>query len=156
MTEMREGSEADRRLTRHIDVLLGAQLKALRLAARMRQEDAGAALGVSKGQWQKYENGSNRMPAARLWQFCRLMGIDIAAIYEDLPWNVPGAAPRPGMAESDAAFDHEPGVAEAQAMAEEARSLSPAGRRLALAAIRGMRAAETKGLSKRTKIAPPE
>jgi transcriptional regulator with XRE-family HTH domain len=152
-----ENSEADRNLTRHIDVLLGAQLRAIRMVARQRQEDIGAALGVSKGQIQKYENGSNRIPASRLWQLCNVLGVNIAEVYQALPWNVPGPATPAGVGESAAAFDHEASDLEVEALASAARMLSPASRRLALAAVRGMTEAETRGLPRgRRRPAPTE
>lgn len=72
----------------------------------MSQEALGNAIGITFQQIQKYERGSNRMGSSRLYEFARILGVEVGyffAEYED-----DGAAPATGMAESGvAAFEHE-------------------------------------------------
>jgi transcriptional regulator with XRE-family HTH domain len=49
------------------DIRVGERLRALRRAARLTQTALGNRIGVTFQQVQKYENGSNRMSASRLW-----------------------------------------------------------------------------------------
>lgn len=51
----------------NLDQKIGKNLKSLRLAANISQDQIGKVLGVSFQQIQKYENGSNRIPVAMLY-----------------------------------------------------------------------------------------
>lgn len=43
-------------------------------------------LDISTNQWGRHESGRNRVPAARLWQFCQALNIEIAAVFIDQPF----------------------------------------------------------------------
>ncbi len=68
-------SDADRRI--------GERLRLRRIALGLSQEKLGEALGVTFQQVQKYEKGANRMGAGRLQQAARVLGVPIAAFYDD-------------------------------------------------------------------------
>ncbi len=85
--------EEDRKRTRHIDVPLGVRLRALREDRGLTQAELGHMLDISGNQWGRHESGENRMPAGRLWQFCNVLNIAVAEVYEGLPFNI---APRAG------------------------------------------------------------
>ena len=86
--------EEDRKRTRHIDVPLGARLRSLREDRGLTQAELGQMLDISGNQWGRHESGFNRLPAARLWQFCNVLNIDVAEVYEGLPFNIaPRGAP---------------------------------------------------------------
>ena len=55
------------------DVRLGAKIAARRIAMKLTQADLGKALGVSFQQVQKYEKGTNRLPASRYATVCRFL-----------------------------------------------------------------------------------
>lgn len=55
-----------------IDKHVGMRLKLLRLAQKMSQTELGDAVGISFQQIQKYERGSNRIGASRMWSFCEI------------------------------------------------------------------------------------
>jgi len=55
-----------------IDKHVGMRLKLLRLAQKMSQTELGDAVGISFQQIQKYERGSNRIGASRMWHFCEI------------------------------------------------------------------------------------
>ena len=88
MTKMDDEEREDLKRTRHIDEPLGARLRALREDRGLTQAQMGHELGISANQWGRHESGKNRVPAARLWQFCRAMNVDVAAIYEELPSQI--------------------------------------------------------------------
>lgn len=67
-----------------IDAHVGRQLRSLREARGFSQVQLGEAVGLSNQQIQKYENGSNRIGASRLWQFATLLSVNIEAFYEGL------------------------------------------------------------------------
>ncbi|MNE18709.1 anaerobic benzoate catabolism transcriptional regulator [compost metagenome] len=83
-----EDEREDLKRTRHIDKPLGARLRALREDRGLTQAQMGQELGVSANQWGRHESGENRVPAARLWQFCKAMNVDVAVLYEGLPFQI--------------------------------------------------------------------
>ena len=105
--------EEDRKRTRHIDVPLGARLRSLREDRGLTQTELGQMLDISGNQWGRHESGFNRLPAARLWQFCNVLNIDVAEVYEGLPFNI---APR-GAPEAQAMMSEPAGVYEEGASA---------------------------------------
>jgi len=87
-----EDDEArDRGKTQHVDLPLGRKLRLARDAGGLTQADLAVRLDVSPATVQKYEKGQVRVPAARLWQMCRLLKVDVAELFEDLPHHVVGA-----------------------------------------------------------------
>src|SRR5258708_19563074 len=55
-----------KRRANHVDLSVGGRLRQARLLAGASQEEVGNAVGVSFQAVQKYENGENRLTAARL------------------------------------------------------------------------------------------
>jgi transcriptional regulator with XRE-family HTH domain len=53
-----------------------------RLALQMSQGELGSKLGVSYQQVQKYENGANRVSAARLFDICEALELPLASMFE--------------------------------------------------------------------------
>lgn len=64
-----------------IDIHVGAQLKALRTAARLTQAELAGALGVTFQQVQKYEKGVNRMAASTLARASAALNCSITDFY---------------------------------------------------------------------------
>ena len=98
--------ERERRRTHHIDMPLGARLRLARDAFPLTREKLAEYLDVSVATIQRYENGGQRIPAARLWQICRRLNIEVSALFAELPCHV-GVAD--GVAEPQIPFDHEDG-----------------------------------------------
>lgn len=67
-----------------IDRHVGARIRALRRARGMAQAELGKCLGVSFSQIQKYENGIDRVSAARLFAIARLFGVAIGEVFDGL------------------------------------------------------------------------
>jgi transcriptional regulator with XRE-family HTH domain len=87
------------RSTNWIDQHLADQIRSRRRAKEMSQDHLGQQLGVSFQQIQKYEKGTNRLSAARLYEICQVFGVPIASMFEDIPLNAPvsrkrGSIPR--------------------------------------------------------------
>lgn len=108
--ESLEKEEAkDRPKTRHIDVLLGQKLRLARDAKPVSREEMAEYLGVSVATIQRYENGSQRIAAARLWQMCRRLDVKLGHLFAGLPHNIVHEA---GMSdEGSPVFDREDGRA---------------------------------------------
>jgi transcriptional regulator with XRE-family HTH domain len=64
------------------DVLVGANIRLHRNAARMSQIDLGKHLDVTFQQIQKYEKGTNRVGAGRLLIIANLLKVPVTAFYE--------------------------------------------------------------------------
>ena len=67
-----------------IDIHVGARLRLRRTMLRMTQEKLAAALEVSFQQVQKYERGTNRIAASRLYRLCRILDVRIGFFYDGL------------------------------------------------------------------------
>lgn len=77
-----------------VDVHVGARLRLRRTLLGMSQEKLGEAVNLTFQQIQKYERGTNRMGASRLYQISRVLDVPITFFYEGLPED---AAPVRGM-----------------------------------------------------------
>ncbi|GIX16885.1 MAG: transcriptional regulator [Rhodothalassiaceae bacterium] len=81
-----------RRLAKEIDAFVGRRIRERRLAAGITQQELAAALGLSYQQVQKYENGSNRISAGRLYVLARLLGADVTDFFPRDPFGRLGEA----------------------------------------------------------------
>jgi transcriptional regulator with XRE-family HTH domain len=84
-----------RRDPNYIDVHVGSRLRMRRQIISMSQEKLGELLGITFQQVQKYEKGTNRISASRLYYAAKILGVPVQAFFEDLP-NVEGG---PGFSE---------------------------------------------------------
>ncbi len=78
-----------------IDVHVGARVRQRRALLGMNQTILGKALGVSFQQVQKYENGTNRISASRLFDLTRVLDVSIEHFFEDMPPEVAAISPAP-------------------------------------------------------------
>ena len=60
-----------------IDIRVGLNLRVARISQGLSQSALAEKLGISFQQVQKYERGSNRVSASRLWEFSEALGLDI-------------------------------------------------------------------------------
>lgn len=65
-----------------VDVHVGQRLRVRRSLLGMSQEKLAEAIGLTFQQIQKYERGTNRVSAGRLYQFSKILGVPIAYFYE--------------------------------------------------------------------------
>ncbi len=68
-----------------IDKHVGKQLKNRRILIGLSQEKLAEHIGVTFQQVQKYERGSNRISASRLYSFSKLLEVSIDYFYDGLP-----------------------------------------------------------------------
>lgn len=67
-----------------IDVHVGKRLKQMRKLRRMSQTDVAKRLDLSFQQVQKYEIGSNRIAASRLFELSRILEVPTSYFFEGL------------------------------------------------------------------------
>ncbi len=67
-----------------IDVHVGARLRARRTLLGLSQTALGDAIGISFQQLQKYEKGSNRISASRLYDVSKLLDVDIGYFFDEM------------------------------------------------------------------------
>ena len=78
-----------------VDVHVGSRLRLRRMLIGMSQGALAYELGLTFQQVQKYEKGSNRMGASRLYQIAHILDVPIQFFFDDVP-VMPGeeAAPK--------------------------------------------------------------
>jgi len=67
-----------------IDVHVGERVRARRLLAGLSQDAFAEKLGVTFQQVQKYEKGTNRISASRLYRMATILNVPIDYFFEDL------------------------------------------------------------------------
>lgn len=67
-----------------VDIHVGTRVRLRRQLLKMSQEKLGDQLGVTFQQVQKYERGTNRVGASRLWRMSQVMDVPVAFFYEGL------------------------------------------------------------------------
>ncbi len=67
-----------------IDVHVGARLRARRTLLGLSQTALGDAIGISFQQLQKYEAGSNRISASRLYELSKNLDVDIGYFFDEM------------------------------------------------------------------------
>lgn len=70
-----------------VDLVVGSNLRMMRIALKMNQTVLGDQVGVTFQQIQKYEKGSNRIGASRMWQFCEILGCEPGDFFVGVPQN---------------------------------------------------------------------
>ena len=67
-----------------VDPHVGKRLRERRVALGMSQEKLADALGISFQQIQKYEAGTNRVAASRLWDIAKALEVDVGYFFEGI------------------------------------------------------------------------
>lgn len=67
-----------------VDVHVGSRVRLRRQVMKMSQEKLGDQLGVTFQQVQKYERGSNRVGASRLWKMSRVLDVPVGFFFDGL------------------------------------------------------------------------
>lgn len=71
-----------------IDIHVGSRVRLRRMLVGMSQEKLGEKLGLTFQQIQKYEKGTNRIGASRLFQIAAILGVEVQFFFEDMPSEV--------------------------------------------------------------------
>ncbi len=75
-----------------IDVYVGSRVRLRRMLVGMSQEKLGEQLGLTFQQVQKYEKGTNRIGASRLFQIAHILSVPVQFFYEDMASGGGGGA----------------------------------------------------------------
>ncbi|MBJ7446217.1 MAG: helix-turn-helix transcriptional regulator [Brevundimonas sp.] len=67
-----------------VDISVGQRVAARRLELGYNQSDLGRALGLTFQQVQKYEKGTNRISASKLWAISQFLKVDVAHFFVGL------------------------------------------------------------------------
>lgn len=67
-----------------VDSHVGARIRLRRLVIGMSQERLGELLKVSFQQVQRYENGSNRISAGRIFEIAHVLDVPLSYFFEDV------------------------------------------------------------------------
>ena len=102
----KQSLSANARRTLHpdpVDVHVGARLRLRRNLLGISQEQLGKSSGLTFQQIQKYERGTNRMGASRLFQFARLLEVPVSYFFDDVRAERAAIHPSVGFAEKEQA-----------------------------------------------------
>ena len=80
-----------------VDVHVGGRLRLRRTLIGMSQEQLAAALNITFQQVQKYERGTNRISASRLFQASRTLGVPVAWFFEEMNEQAAAASATPAV-----------------------------------------------------------
>jgi len=67
-----------------VDEHVGARIRAIRKTAGLSQEALARQVGISFQQLQKYERGSNRVSASKLFELSEILCVDISVMFDGL------------------------------------------------------------------------
>ena len=67
-----------------VDLFISARVRERRLMLGLSQADLAKEIGITAMQLHKYEKGTNRIAAARLFRIARVLGVDVGYFYEGL------------------------------------------------------------------------
>ena len=67
-----------------IDVHVGQRLRQRRMLVGMSQEKLGDSVGLTFQQIQKYERGTNRMGASRIFRFAQILSVPVSYFYDEM------------------------------------------------------------------------
>ena len=76
------------RTATEVDVFVGAQLKVLRKSTGLSQTELANQVGVTFQQIQKYERGTNRIGASRLWSLCQVFNVKPGRFFDGVEKHI--------------------------------------------------------------------
>jgi len=77
-----------------VDVHVGSRVRYRRMIVGMSQEKLGEKMNLTFQQIQKYEKGTNRIGASRLFQLSKILDVPVGYFFEDA---FPNSAPAPAL-----------------------------------------------------------
>lgn len=77
-----------------VDVYVGHRILIRRKLLALSQESLAKKLGLTFQQVQKYEKGSNRISASRLWDLSQILHVDVNYFFQDMSHEIAGKSPR--------------------------------------------------------------
>ncbi|MBY0429893.1 MAG: helix-turn-helix domain-containing protein [Rhodospirillales bacterium] len=76
-----------------IDIHVGSRVRLRRTLLGISQEKLGEAIGLTFQQVQKYERGTNRIGASRLFDLARVLDVPVSFFYDNMTDKVREASP---------------------------------------------------------------
>ncbi|MGR3485124.1 MAG: helix-turn-helix domain-containing protein [Paracoccaceae bacterium] len=82
-----------------VDVHVGSRIRQRRWATGTTQQQLAEAVGIKFQQIQKYETGTNRVSASRLWDIAGVLDVPVSYFFEGLAetGDLDGAVPDPAV-----------------------------------------------------------
>ncbi len=100
---------ATKRKSNAIDAHVGNRVRQRRLLLGMSQDILGKAVGITFQQIQKYERGTNRIGASRLFTLSKVLSVPVSFFFEDMPKALVAAGSKAkGFSKSPAPFKTDP------------------------------------------------
>lgn len=91
-----------------VDIYVGARLRARRTLLGMTQENLGEAVGLTFQQIQKYERGTNRIVASRLYEFAKVLNIQVSYFFDGFEYAHPTSDSKKVVDEDKMTYEAEP------------------------------------------------
>jgi transcriptional regulator with XRE-family HTH domain len=91
-----------------IDVHVGRRVRLRRTLLGMSQEQLGDALNITFQQVQKYERGSNRISASRLWDISQILDVPVSFFFDDMSDDAAAHSPRRMKTVSSEEYEEKP------------------------------------------------
>ncbi len=98
-----------------VDIHVGARVRLRRTLLGLSQEKLGDAIGLTFQQVQKYERGTNRIGASRLFDLGRVLDVPVSFFFDDMSEGIKDRSPvavargtATGLAEEPAGFENDP------------------------------------------------
>ncbi len=82
-----------------IDVHVGSRVRLRRMLLSMSQEKLGDQMGLTFQQIQKYEKGTNRIGASRLYHIAQILEVPVQFFFDDVPLAAGQSERETGMSE---------------------------------------------------------
>lgn len=80
-----DGLEMPGRKPNPVDIHVGSRVRLRRMVIGMSQEKLGEKMGLTFQQIQKYEKGTNRIGASRLFQLAQILDVPVQFFFEEAP-----------------------------------------------------------------------
>jgi len=89
-------AERHHRITNNnaIDLHVGKRVRLRRTLLGLSQEQLGAELNITFQQVQKYERGTNRISASRLWDVSQILDVPVVYFFDDMSEATMRSSPR--------------------------------------------------------------
>lgn len=71
-----------------IDAHVGSRVRICRAHRDLSQADLGEAIGLTFQQIQKYERGTNRISASRLYEIAQVLDVPVSFFFDDMPGTI--------------------------------------------------------------------
>jgi transcriptional regulator with XRE-family HTH domain len=89
-----------------VDVHVGSRIRLRRTLLGMSQEKLGKGIGLTFQQVQKYERGTNRVGASRLYLLAKILNVPVSFFFDDMSFETAGEVPH--LTEPDRSYEYNP------------------------------------------------